>query len=206
MARGDEPVDPPAGPDMQADLRLGGFTYDRHSFRLGKPTPEGITFARGALHCWPRQLARPRSPPCLALRNCVKRSNRTKPGRALFLVVRLLWERGERLSRSCSWPTPRFRPHRTRASGRCPPPLSRMPHEPRAPAPQAEARPPPAAVTTTMFHRGCRPVVTDGVAGELRPVGWAAGAATSSWPWTGRWMSGLVSGEILCSHRGARRC
>ena len=35
-------------------LRLGGFSYDRHSFRLGKPTPEGITFARAALRSWPR--------------------------------------------------------------------------------------------------------------------------------------------------------
>ncbi len=34
--------------------RLGGFSYDRHSFRLGKPTPEGITFARAALRSWPR--------------------------------------------------------------------------------------------------------------------------------------------------------
>ena len=35
-------------------LRLGGFSYDRQSFRLGKPTPEGITFARAALRSWPR--------------------------------------------------------------------------------------------------------------------------------------------------------
>ena len=35
-------------------LRLGGFSYDRQSFRLGKPTPEGVTFARAALRSWPR--------------------------------------------------------------------------------------------------------------------------------------------------------
>jgi hypothetical protein len=35
-------------------LRLGGFSYDRHSFRLAKPMPEGITFARAALRSWPR--------------------------------------------------------------------------------------------------------------------------------------------------------
>ncbi len=34
-------------------LRLGAFSYDRQSFRLGKPTPEGITFARAALRTWP---------------------------------------------------------------------------------------------------------------------------------------------------------
>jgi len=35
-------------------LRLGGFSYDEQSFRLRKPTPEGITFARAALRSWPR--------------------------------------------------------------------------------------------------------------------------------------------------------
>ena len=34
--------------------RLGGFGSDRHSFRLGKPAPEGVTFARAALRSWPR--------------------------------------------------------------------------------------------------------------------------------------------------------
>jgi hypothetical protein len=33
--------------------RLGGFSYDKHSFRPGKLTPEGITFARAALRSWP---------------------------------------------------------------------------------------------------------------------------------------------------------
>lgn len=33
--------------------RLGGFTYDRHGSGPGKPTPEGITFARAALRTWP---------------------------------------------------------------------------------------------------------------------------------------------------------
>jgi len=27
---------------------------DRHSFRLGNAMPEGIAFARAALHCWRR--------------------------------------------------------------------------------------------------------------------------------------------------------
>jgi len=34
--------------------RLGGISYDRQAFRLEKPTPEGITFARAALRSWPR--------------------------------------------------------------------------------------------------------------------------------------------------------
>jgi hypothetical protein len=33
--------------------RLGGFSYDRHDFGPGTPTPEGITFARASLRTWP---------------------------------------------------------------------------------------------------------------------------------------------------------
>ena len=33
--------------------RLGGFRPDRHVFGSGKPTPDGITFARAALRTWP---------------------------------------------------------------------------------------------------------------------------------------------------------
>jgi hypothetical protein len=33
--------------------RFGGFSSDRHGFGPGKPTPDGITFARAALRTWP---------------------------------------------------------------------------------------------------------------------------------------------------------
>ena len=33
--------------------RLGGFSSDKHGFGPGKPTPDGITFARAALRTWP---------------------------------------------------------------------------------------------------------------------------------------------------------
>ena len=33
--------------------RLGGFSYDRHDFGPGTPTPEGIAFARASLRTWP---------------------------------------------------------------------------------------------------------------------------------------------------------
>jgi len=33
--------------------RLGGYSYDRHDFGPGKPTPQGITFARASLRTWP---------------------------------------------------------------------------------------------------------------------------------------------------------
>jgi hypothetical protein len=32
--------------------RLGGFSYDRHDFGSGTPTPEGVAFARAALRTW----------------------------------------------------------------------------------------------------------------------------------------------------------
>jgi len=33
--------------------RLGGFSADGHGFGPGKPTSEGIVFARAALCTWP---------------------------------------------------------------------------------------------------------------------------------------------------------
>ncbi len=33
--------------------RLGGFIFDKHGFGPGKPTPDGIAFARAALRTWP---------------------------------------------------------------------------------------------------------------------------------------------------------
>jgi hypothetical protein len=40
--------------DNRAVLRrLGALSYDRHGLGKGRPTPEGVTFARVGLRTWP---------------------------------------------------------------------------------------------------------------------------------------------------------